>query len=417
MTVLAITGPVARARFERFADGVAAAAAVSLPWSTSLTSILIGMWLLCLLPTLDLTSLRQALRVPAAYLPMALFALTVIGMLWADVPMRERLAGAGPYVKLLVIPLLLWQFSQRDSGEKLLWAFLASATLLLAASWLLVVFPALNWRNPDWYRGIPVKDYISQSGIFTLCVFALIERAWAEWNRDKTRAFILCALACAFFANIVFIASSRTSLVVVFVLFALFGLVHLTRRGVLILAVAVVALAAASWATSPYLRWRVGNIAGELTEFSSTHDTSSGARLSFWKNSLTIIRDAPVIGHGTGSTKTMFAKVTGVDPVAAGAASNPHNQVFAVAIPLGVAGGLLLIAMWGAHFRLFWASNFAAWIGLIVVVQNIVSSMFNSHLLDFTQGWLYVWGVGVAGGMVLRRRALSAPPEAAHYHD
>src|SRR5689334_5463032 len=98
MTVLAITGPVARARFERFADGVAAAAAVSLPWSTSLTSILIGMWLLCLLPTLDLTSLRQALRVPAAYLPMALFALTVIGMLWADVPMRERLAGAGPYV-------------------------------------------------------------------------------------------------------------------------------------------------------------------------------------------------------------------------------------------------------------------------------------------------------------------------------
>jgi len=37
-------------------------------------------------------------------------------------------------------------------------------------------------------------------------------------------------------------------------------------------------------------------------------------------------------------------------------------------------------------------------------VQNVVSSLFNSHLFDFTSGWLYVFGVGVIGGMVLRQR-------------
>jgi O-antigen ligase len=37
-------------------------------------------------------------------------------------------------------------------------------------------------------------------------------------------------------------------------------------------------------------------------------------------------------------------------------------------------------------------------------VQNIVSSLFNSHLFDFTSGWLYVFGVGVLGGMVLRQK-------------
>ena len=41
---------------------------------------------------------------------------------------------------------------------------------------------------------------------------------------------------------------------------------------------------------------------------------------------------------------------------------------------------------------------------MIVVVQNIVSSLFNSQLFDFSQGWLYVFGVGVAGGMALRNR-------------
>jgi hypothetical protein len=46
-------------------------------------------------------------------------------------------------------------------------------------------------------------------------------------------------------------------------------------------------------------------------------------------------------------------------------------------------------------------------------VQNVVSSLFNSHLFDFTQGWLYVIGVGIAGGMVLRELGAPNPALAA----
>ena len=60
--------------------------------------------------------------------------------------------------------------------------------------------------------------------------------------------------------------------------------------------------------------------------------------------------------------------------------------------------------MWVAHFMLFLGSGLNAWIGMIIVVQNVVSSLVNSHLFDFSQGWLYVFGVGVAGGMALRER-------------
>ena len=51
--------------------------------------------------------------------------------------------------------------------------------------------------------------------------------------------------------------------------------------------------------------------------------------------------------------------------------------------------------------------------GLAVVAQNVIGSMFNNHLFDFTQAWIYMFGVGVAGGAVLSRRfeaaQLSAP--------
>jgi len=60
-----------------------------------------------------------------------------------------------------------------------------------------------------------------------------------------------------------------------------------------------------------------------------------------------------------------------------------------------------------AHLALFRGTGLVAWLGVVMVVQNVVSSMFNSHLFDFFHGWLYVFGVGVLGGMVLRERARS----------
>jgi O-antigen ligase len=36
-----------------------------------------------------------------------------------------------------------------------------------------------------------------------------------------------------------------------------------------------------------------------------------------------------------------------------------------------------------------------------------VGSLFNSHLFDFTHGWGYVIGVGIAGGVMLRNGSRS----------
>jgi hypothetical protein len=49
---------------------------------------------------------------------------------------------------------------------------------------------------------------------------------------------------------------------------------------------------------------------------------------------------------------------------------------------------------------MFLGAGLIAELGLLLVVQNITGSLFNSHLFDFTEGWLYVLGVGVAGGIL-----------------
>jgi hypothetical protein len=65
--------------------------------------------------------------------------------------------------------------------------------------------------------------------------------------------------------------------------------------------------------------------------------------------------------------------------------------------------------MWLVHLLLFRGEGLVTWIGLLVVVQNMFTSLFNSHLFDFHEGWMYVLGVGVAGGMTLAARPRGLP--------
>jgi O-antigen ligase len=390
-----------RTRFHVLVDYLAAGVVVSLPWSTSATSILAALWLVAVALTLDAGDLRDVGVMLVAVLPVALAVLAFGGMLWADVGWSERLKDAEPFLKLLVIPLLLVQFRRTGRGEQVLTAFFASACVLLAFSWLLAVIPGFPW--PAKYYGVPVKDYIIQSGVFTLCLFALLDRAAVMWSKSRARSMFLIGLAFIFIINILFIASARTTLVVIAVLFVLLGLRHFESRALAAFMAAVVALAVVAWSASPYLRFRVMHVVEELDSSRANEiESPAGARVQFWKMSLKIVHDAPFIGHGTGSTKALFAQIAGTDPMTPGAATNPHNQVLAVAIPLGLVGVVLLLAIWVAHFLMFIVPGHAAWIGLSVVTQNIVGSLFNSHLLDFAQGWLYVFGVGIAGGIILR---------------
>jgi O-antigen ligase len=63
-------------------------------------------------------------------------------------------------------------------------------------------------------------------------------------------------------------------------------------------------------------------------------------------------------------------------------------------------GIVVLYAMWLMHLLLFRGDGLVAWIGLLVIVQNIFTSLFNSHIFHFHEGWMYVLGVGVAGGLL-----------------
>ena len=402
MSTLSIASRLDRTRLAKIADYLAVGVAISLPWSTSATGILLVLLLLALIPTLEWNHVRRELVTAAGGLPVLLVALGVLGMAWADVSLAERWGGVTSFFRLLVIPLLFVQFRRSERGLWVFAAYVGSCIVLLVISSF--VF------NPAKVDVVFVKNAATQSGEFVTCIFGVLylavecieRRRW--WWLAGIAAVILGMLA-----NILFVATGRTALVIIPVLVVLLAAKKLSARGIAVLFACVIAIAAVGWLSSPYLRERTTELWTGYQAYKTTDArTSSGERLEFYKKSLTIIRQAPVIGHGTGSIGKLFEPLAvGVKGASSSGAltNNPHNQTFAVAIQLGLVGALALWAMWIAHFLLFRGSGLVEWIGLVIVVQNIVGSMFNSHLFDFNQGWVYVLGVGVAGGMALKKRA------------
>jgi O-antigen ligase len=378
--------------------------ALSLPWSTSLTSIFTVAVLVTMAPFFDANAFVQSIRRPASIFPVALFAIAAVGTLWSDAAWGARLYAVGPAAKLLMMPVLFYHFERSSRGVQVFKAFLVSCVALLAMSWLVAYDPRLALKTTDEY-GVPIKNYIDQSQEFALCAVVLaypvltMLRAGRIWP-----AMLLGAIAIGFVANMAFVVVSRTELVTMPVMLAVFGLMHLRWRANIIILAAAAALVGLAWLASPQLQQKIDSIGREYQLYNEQGASNSvGQRLEFYRKSLRFFTEAPVIGHGTGSTERLFQQAAvGQTGAAAEIIRNPHNQTLNVAVQWGALGVVTLYAMWFSHLMLFRGGGLMAWIGLLVVVQNFFTSLFNSHIFDFNEGWMYVLGVGIAGAAVLK---------------
>jgi len=403
-----------RALWTTIADVFAILAALTLPWSTTLPGIFVPCWLGAVAWVMDWRAYGRLLKLPICYLPLALVGLALVGTLWSDASWSARLYAVGPTLKLLVLPGLFYHFERSSRGIWVFVAFLVSCALLMAMSWLVVVEPSLSLKTPDepGGRGIFVKNYIDQSQEFALCAVALAYPIIRLLQASRIwQALALSALSLGFVVNMAFVIVSRTAMVTIPIMLAVFALLHLKWRTSVMIFGALVVMAGLAWATSPQLQTTLDTFSRDYRLYKTQNvPTSIGMRLEFWKKSLQFFAEAPVIGHGTGSTRGLFERAATGDTYSATSQviGNPHNQTLNVAVQWGSAGIILLYAMWLVHLLLFRGDGLVAWIGLLVVVQNIFTSLFNSHIFDFHEGWMYVLGVGVAGGMTLAARQHNA---------
>jgi O-antigen ligase len=393
----------------------AVATAFMIPVSTSGQAIALSIFVLFVALTEKREEWLVTFATPAAAIPAGLFLLILIGMSWSPTPFAPG-GGVAHYAKLLVIPIAMASSFTPRQALQIGYGFLAGCLVVLVLSFLsfFILLPPPFRHAMD---GVPLKDNAVQSGGFALCAFALAlggVSAWVGGNRRRAAAMIILALV--FVADIFMIFISKTGVLMTAALIGLF-VVHVEgwRRSLLIAAPIALVVAIALWSSVPAQR-RLAEIATDIhavdgDKGSSEATLSTASRLDFWSKAVEFIKEAPLFGHGTGSTKSLYQSLEATRPSPYGeAVPDPHNQFFAIAIQVGLVGGVILLAMWTVHFSIFIGRGFASAIGQAIVIQNFIGSLFNSHLSTVTQGMLYCLAVGLLGGIVqrARRRKLNA---------
>ena len=136
--------------------------------------------------------------------------------------------------------------------------------------------------------------------------------------------------------------------------------------------------------------WRSGNATAEAT--------STGQRLEYYRNTLGIIKDHPLTGVGTGGFIKAYAeqvKGTGKQQT-----HNPHNEFLNITAQIGIAGLLVLIAMFWAQWRTAGqlATPMEQSLVRALVLTLVTGCLVNSLLLDHAEGLFYAWMSGLLYG-------------------
>ena len=125
----------------------------------------------------------------------------------------------------------------------------------MPVSWLVLIDPGLTLKQGGAERGIFVKNYIDQSQEFALCAVVLAYPIITLLRDRKIwQALLLMAIAASFVANMVFVIVSRTAMVTMPVMLAVFALMHLKWRTNVILFSAAIVIGALAWTASPQLQ-------------------------------------------------------------------------------------------------------------------------------------------------------------------
>jgi O-antigen ligase len=399
-----------------FRQAAAIATAFALPLTTSGEAIAVSIFAMLALMTLDRARLVTTLRNPAAWIPILLFALMLVGVAWSTQPLFDAVKAAGNYAKLLLIPLLIATAFTPRQALQIGYGFLAACAILLVLSWASLLWPSGPW---GWLKspGVAVKDNAVQSSCFALCALGLALGAIRSWQQRRIgRAMAGFIVAALFFADIFLIPVSKTGLLMAAALLALL-LVHAGgwKRAVLIAVPTVMLMGVALWTSAP-AQQRLADFWTDMRSSTAGQESvSTGARLDFWTKGIEFVKDAPLIGHGTGSIRSLYQALEATRPSPYGAATpDPHNQFLAIAIQVGLGGVALLLAMWTAHLVLFMGRGLPCILGQAVVLQNVIGSLFNSHLSSVSLGMVYCLAVGLLAAVAIdlprRAKPQQVPP-------
>lgn len=382
------TGSAALGRWSTIAIGA------SVPVSIALDKVLLAVALLAWLAGLQYRDkLRQAWGNPVYRAALLLFAVLLAGTLYGKPAPGDANLFLLKYLDLALIPVLGWGFLRTRERGTALYVLAGALVLILLLSYAL---KAGLTPKEFWLHGTPESPVVFKSRLThnILMAFATFLFAWLACAAKTQRARVGWGLLGVLSAiNVTLMVEGATGYVLLAALALLFGWQQLRFRGIgITLVLGLIIAATLSMVPGPFQN-RADQILHELEQEGADRpaSTSTGFRMEFYRNTLTLIEKNPLFGAGTGSFPAAYAELvkdSGQNP-----SRNPHNEFMLITVQTGLVGLAAFLWLLWQQWRLAPQLPTPIERGLaqgLVVMMGIIC-MLNSALLDHTEGLLYAW--------------------------
>jgi len=402
-----IYGPIARSA-DRVGRWAAIAIGFSIPISIALDNVLLALvlagWLAC---GGHKDQWRAIRRNPVAIAALILFGLLALGTLYG-----ERYPGDGTsylvkYADLLALPVLVYFFRAAPARRHALFALAAGLGLVLVLSYL--VYAGILPQRGLILSGDPASPVVFKYRLTHNYLMAYAAFLFANLGVTASARWLRLAwagLAALAVVNVVLLVDGRTGYLVLAVLALYGGYAWRGWKGLGYTIAGTAALFTLLLAAPGPVQVRMAEGWQELGRWrpgEGNPNASVEARLDFYYTGLMIVRDHPLFGVGTGGFPKAYAERSG------GAKSrNPHNEFIHLTVQLGLIGLAAFLALFYAQWRLAarLATSTETHLARGLVLAMAAGCLFNSFLLDHTEGLLYIWLSAVLyGGLKSTRSA------------
>lgn len=381
----------------RSAQWAAIVLGFSVPISVALDNVLLAVIAVCWLAA---GAWRETWRLArdnaVALAALALFALLVLGSIYGERGPGGAAAYLRKYLDLLFIPVFAFLFRDAVLRRRALHALAASLGLVLAISYLIAAgMPAAKPLLGSPANPVAFKLYLTHGILMAYAAFLFAELACAGASRASRLLWGAAALAAV--VNVLFMTQGRTGYVLLVVLALYFGYGQGRWRGLAISAVSVAAVVTLLALLPGPFQQRLGLDTGKegVSRAGESARVSNAQRLEMYRTSLEIIRKSPLMGTGTGGFPKAYAERGSGNLIPD--SRNPHNEYLLFTVHLGLPGLTALLCLFWMHWRLAprLASPLECQLARGLVLAIATGCLFNSLLLDHTEGLLYAWLTGV----------------------
>lgn len=346
--------------------------------ASTIFSILVGLlWLVTQQFKQIPTILKNS---PVSNWALLLCSCFIFGLCYGDAPSTEAFAMLKKYRELLYIPLLSCFFINERYRSYAWKAFVVASVLTLITSYLMD-FGIIDTLR---HKTFTLKSRIGHSIFIAFFMFFCAHKA-LDNNNKKAWCYLPLLLIGIF--NLFFVVDGRTGQLVFMALVPLFAVQRFGTKGLLFAAAGLIVcltLYISYSDKSARISGAVSSTQGYFKHIPGKKAIDVGVRYTFWENSLKLIAEKPLIGHGTGSFGEEYQRITGskFEDVL-----NPHNEFLLIAVQLGLLG---IITYIGFLYSQYSSSKKLPtpekWLAQGLLFSLIVSSLFNSPFFDHDGG-------------------------------